>query len=180
MTLRVEPSAPIEFRRLNDLDAQAFRKLRLDALREFPEAFGMTYAEAHDTSWPEYLSQFQTEWIAGDSVIFGALQYGKLIGSLGLRRREREKQRHKGYIWIFFVEQHARGIGIGRHLLQAGTQYARRLPELTQIQLSVPMENQSARSLYGSFGFVPFGRERDALKVQDRFVDLELMALQLR
>lgn len=177
---RSEQSDSFEVRYLNESDAHAFQILRLDALREFPEAFGMTYAEERDSPWSEYLQRFHTEWISGDSVILGAFLSGRLVGALGLRRWMREKQRHKGYIWIFFLEPEARGNGFGRHLLNAGLQYARQLPGLAQIQLSVSAGSQSARTLYVSFGFEPFGCERHALKVQDRFIDLELMALNLR
>ncbi len=172
-----ERADSIEIRCLNESDAHSFQGLRLEALREFPEAFGMTYAEERDRPWLDYFRRFQTEWIADDNVILGAFRNGQLVGSLGLRRWEREKQRHKGYIWIFFVEPEVRGSGIGRRLLNDGLQYARQLPELMQVQLSVTAGSRSARSLYVSFGFEPFGLERKALKVQDTFIDLELMAL---
>lgn len=174
-----EQSDSIEIRYLDEQDAQSFRGLRLDALYEFPEAFGMTYAEERGRPWSEYLQRFQTEWISGDNIIFGAFLNGQLVGTLGLRRWERQKQRHKGYIWIFFVGAEARGNGIGRCLLNAGIQYARQLPELAQVQLSVTAGSPSARSLYVSFGFEPFGLERKALKMHDTFIDLDLMALHL-
>lgn len=174
-----EQADPVEIRFLTEADARSFRALRLTALREFPEAFGMTYAEERDDYWPEYLQRFQTEWISGDNVILGAFLGGQLVGALGLRRWKREKQRHKGYIWIFYVEPEVRGNGLGRRLLNAGLQYARQLPELAQVQLSVAAGSQSARSLYVSLGFEPFGLERKALKVHDTFIDLELMALHL-
>lgn len=174
-----EPSDSLEIRCLNDADAKVFRMLRLEALREFPESFGMTYAEERDTAWPDFFRRFQDEWSSGDNVIFGAFLNGRLVGSLGLRRWTRDKQRHKGYIWIFYVMSEARGKGMGRRLLIAVLQYAHQLPELTQIQLSVSPQNQPARSLYVSFGFESFGLERAALRLQDRFIDLELMTLQL-
>jgi len=174
---RPEQSSSAEIRHLNASDAEAFRVLRLNALREFPEAFGMGYAEERDRPWADYVQRFQSEWTADDNAMLGAFVNGRLVGSLGLRRWEREKQRHKGYIWIFFVVPQTRGHGIGRRLLDAGVQYARQLAELQQIQLSVTAGSRSARSLYVSFGFEPYGCERKALKVQDTFIDLELMAL---
>ena len=48
------------------------------------------------------------------------------------------------------------------------------------IQLSVISDNQPARRLYGSLGFVEYGLERDSLKQNGRYYDEILMALDLK
>lgn len=171
--------APVHIRFLNGDDAPAFRLLRLEALRELPEGFGASYAEVRDEPWAAFDHSFRSEWTSGDNVILGAFQGPRLVGAVGLRRWTREKQRHKGYIWILFVEPGTRGRGTGRRLLGAAIAYARDLEGLQQIQLSVSEDGQAARSLYVACGFEPFGCERNALRIHDRFVDLQLMALHL-
>ncbi|MDQ3541207.1 MAG: GNAT family N-acetyltransferase [Chloroflexota bacterium] len=178
--MRTEHSDSIEIRHLTESDAQAFQTLRLHALRELPEAFGLTYEEERKTSTSAFNQRFRAEWISGDNSILGAFSRGQLVGSIGLRRWSREKQRHKGYIWILYAEPSFRGYGIGRLLLDAILRYARTLAELEQIQLSVSADSRQAYSLYVSFGFEPFGYERHALKLPDKFVDVELMALHMR
>lgn len=174
---RLLQSGTAAIRLLDERDASAFRLLRLEALRELPDGFSPTYAEERDVPWTDYYRRFKEEWISGDNAIVGAFQGTRLVGAVGLRRWARVKQRHKAYIWILFVEPDARGSGTGRRLLNAVVAYARELEGLDQIQLSVSVESQSARSLYVSCGFESFGCERGALKVDDRSIDLELMAL---
>lgn len=172
-------SDAIEIRSLDASHAQSFRTLRQNALREFPETFSLTATEERDTPWPDYLQRFEAEWISGDSVILGAFHQGELVGALGLRRWERQKLRHKSYIWVFFVGPAARRMGIGKRLFNLALQYARALTDLEQIQLSVSGESPSVRAIYVAFGFEPFGREQHALRMHGRFVDLELMMLYL-
>ena len=57
---------------------------------------------------------------------------------------------------------------------------ALRHPSIEVIQLSVISDNQPARRLYGSLGFVEYGLERDSLKQNGRYYDEVLMALDLR
>lgn len=169
----------LDIRSLVAANAHEFQVLRIQALREYPEAFGATYMEERDSPWSSFIQRFEAEWIAGDNMILGAFQHGRLVGSLGFRRWNREKQRHKGYIWIFYVTSDARGQGIGTRLFRDVLEYTGALPGLEQLQLSVVAEGRTARSLYASFGFQSYGCERRALKLGHRYVDTELMALHL-
>lgn len=171
------PLDTLEIRALEASDAMAFQTLWLEALQEQPDKFGPNFVEERDRPWVHYVQRFRSEWIARDNVILGAFLAGRLVGAIAIRRWEREKQRHKGYIWIFFVDPTARGCGVGRQLLAAGIRYARQLPGLRQLQLSVATDNGPAQSLYRSFGFEPFGCEWQALKGPNGFIDLELLAL---
>lgn len=173
----VEQRGTKSIRFLEERDASAFRLLRLEALRELPEAFSPTYAEERDMPWEEHSRRFKEQWISGDNAIVGAFQGARLVGVVGLRRWTREKQRHKAYIWILYVELDARERGIGKQLLDAIIAYGRDLEGLNQVQLSVSAENHPVRSLYASSGFRPYGCEQGALKINDRCIDLELMAL---
>lgn len=169
----------VEIRSLEESDALAFRGLWLNALREQPHAFSLTYDEAVDQRLPDFYRRFRSEWIAGDSVILGAFEAHRLVGAVGLRRWTREKQQHKAYIWMCYVEPAFRRRGVGRRLLAAAIERAHRMAGLDQIQLSVSTESQEARALYRSCGFEPFGYEHQALKSGGEFVDLELMVLHI-
>lgn len=173
------PIHALDIRSLTAANAHQFHELRLQALCEFPEAFGATYMEARDSPWSSFIQRFEAEWIAGDNMIMGTFQEGRLVGSLGFRRWSREKQRHKGYIWLFYVTPNMRGQGIGTRLFRDALRYTGALPGLEQLQLSVAVEGRTARSLYAAFGFESYGCERRALKLGDRYVDTELMALHL-
>lgn len=169
----------LAIRSLVAANAREFQAHRLQALCEYPEAFGATYLEERDSPWSSFSQRFEAEWISGDNMILGAFAHSRLVGSFGFRRWSREKQRHKGYIWIFYVAPDFRGRGIGTSLFRTALRYTRTLPGLEQLQLSVAAEGRTARPLYASFGFESYGRERRALKLEDRYVDTELMVLHL-
>jgi len=67
--------------------------------------------------------------------------------------------------------------GIGRRLIEAIIDLARHRVEL--IQLTVVRDNEQARRLYASLGFLDYGLEKNALKQDGRYYDEVLMAKNL-
>ncbi len=76
-----------------------------------------------------------------------------------------------------YVRPGARTGGVGRRLIEAILEVARRHVEL--IQLTVVRDNVPARRLYASLGFIDYGTERNALKQNGRYYDEVLMAKDL-
>ena len=161
-----------KIRRLTSADAAAYREIRLAGLRDTPEAFGSTFARESTQPLAWFCDRL------GSSAIFGSFQSTTLVGVAGLRIREGEKEQHKGLLWGMYVRPDARRAGVGRQLVEAVIDHARAYVEV--IQLSVISDNQPARRLYGSLGFVEYGLERDSLKQNGRYYDEILMALDLR
>jgi len=73
------------------------------------------------------------------------------------------------------VDPAFRGRGIGRALLEALVARARALPDLASLHLWVTAGQDAARRLYSSCGFEVYGREPDALRVEERSYDQEYM-----
>jgi ribosomal protein S18 acetylase RimI-like enzyme len=164
-------AASIYIRQLAPADAEIYRDIRLDALTSNPEAFGATFEveNARPSSWfAERLSK---------SRVFGAFRDSELLGVAGFFIQEGLKQAHKGGLWGMYVRPHARQAGIGRRLAEAVIEVARKQVEL--IQLTVVSDNQEARRLYGSLGFVEYGVEKNGLKQNGRYYDEILMAKNL-
>jgi ribosomal protein S18 acetylase RimI-like enzyme len=109
--------------------------------------------------------------------VFGAFRSSELLGIAGFARRESEKEKHKGLLWGMYVRPDARNAGIGRQLIEAVIDYARQHVEV--IQLSVVKENERARGLYASLGFIEYGVEKNSLKQRGHYYDEILMALDL-
>ncbi len=168
----------MEIRLLTEADAATFWAVRLRALREHPEAFDWSFDELRDTPPVAVNSNFRSEWVVGGFML-GAFEGGRLVGTLGLRRSQPAKQRHKGTIRAVYVAPEARGRGIAASLLAEAIRRARELPELEVLKLSVGVTNDRARRLYAAFGFEEYGVERWVLKVGDRYVDEALMTLHL-
>jgi ribosomal protein S18 acetylase RimI-like enzyme len=167
-------ATPIAIRRLapdDPADVALYRDIRLEALRNSPEAFGSAF-EAENA---QPLSWFADR--LGTSTVFGAFLEAMLVGMAGFAIQQGPKRAHKGMLWGMYVRPAARQAGVGRRLVEAVCDLARRHVEL--IQLTVVRDNQRARALYASLGFVDYGLEIHALKQGGRYYDEALMAKNL-
>jgi len=169
-------TADIKIRQLTPGDAALYRSIRLEGLKESPEAFGSTF----DAEFTKPLAWFFDR--LSSSVVFGAIRDAKLLdakilGVAGFAVRDGEKEAHKGLLWGMYVRPDARGAGVARRLVEAVIAYAR--PHVELIQLSVVVGNEQARRLYARLGFVEYGIEKNSLKYDGRYYDEILMAMDL-
>jgi ribosomal protein S18 acetylase RimI-like enzyme len=72
-----------------------------------------------------------------------------------------------------FTLREFRGRGIGKALMSAATEAALNMEGIEQVNLSVASDNEPAKWLYRSYGFKPFGYERNAMKENGRYIDEE-------
>jgi ribosomal protein S18 acetylase RimI-like enzyme len=164
----------IEIRRLvqeKPTDAMLYRDIRLESLQTNPEAFGSTFAveNARPLSWfSDRLSS---------STVLGAFRAAELVGVASFGVQQGQKQAHKGMLWGMYIRPAARKAGVGRRLVEAICNLAQQQVEL--IQLTVVRDNESARRLYASAGFLEYGLEKNALKQDGRYYDEVLMAKDL-
>ena len=165
-------AACIKIRRLTSADAAAYRDIRLAGLRDSPEAFGSTFDRENTQPLTWFCDRLS------NSAVFGAFYSAALLGVAGLAIRQGKKERHKGLLWGMYVRSDARKVGVGRQLVEAVVEHARAHVEV--IQLSVVSDNEPARRLYASLGFVEYGLEKDSLKQNGHYYDEILMALDLR
>lgn len=149
-------------------EAALYRDIRLEALERDPSAFGSTFAErsAEPLAW--FADRLES------TAVFGAFDGPDLLGIAGFFARQGRKEAHKGTLVGMYVRLHARRAGIGRRLVQAVIDHARRHVEI--LQLSVVTDNEPARRLYARLGFVEYGVERNSLKQDGRYWDEVLMA----
>jgi len=152
-------------------DAAQWRRLRLEALETYPTAFASSYEEALNQDLAARIP------LEGPDALFGAFHNDLLSGSAGLYVQTLLKQRHKGQLWGVYVDPSLHRRGVGAALVRAVIAHAR--TRVAVLQLSVQLENATARALYRRLGFVPYGIERRALRYQGRDYDDELMALDL-
>jgi GNAT superfamily N-acetyltransferase len=162
-------------RRLEEFDIESLLTLRREALVVEPSAFSAS-SGADVGADPGFVREaMRHPAVQG---FFGAFD-GDLVGMVGVHRHEREKEAHKAGVWGMYVRPAHRGKGLGMALLSAAVEYARSLPGLTHLHLSVSETAVPALRLYERMGFVTWGTEPAALQVGGVFIATHHMVLRL-
>lgn len=165
-----------EVRILDDRDGEAVWHIRLEALQRDPHAFSESAAEHRARDVREVTARMRA---TPESFGLGAFVDQHLVGIVRIERSQREKNRHRASLHSVYVTAEYRRRGIARALLTEVLRLARTQPGLEQIELAVSREQQGAKRLYESLGFVCYGREEHALKIGQQYVDYDLMVLRL-
>ena len=168
-----------DLRILTEIDAQAFWNLRLEGLRQEPRSFGQSAEEHAAMPLEEFAARIGSSSASTDFVL-GAFAESQLVGVAGFYRFTNRKEAHRGHVWGVYVNAAHRGQGLGRKLMNELLRIARSQPTLELINLAVVSHNTPAKRLYESLGFQLYGRDVHSLKIDDEYVDEELMALHLR
>lgn len=171
-----EMEADAVIRPLRPADAEAWRALRLRALKEEPRAFTSSYEDALGGDAGYWARSIPEEGEA--SVLFGMMVGGALCGCAGLAVMSGSKIRHKGLMWGVYVAPEARGLGFGRALVAQVIEEAR--GKVAVLQAGVIAANAAARRIYLGLGFEVYGLERAALRVDGVDIDEELLWIDLR
>lgn len=156
-------------------DAVVVRELRLRALREHPDAFAASYEEERALGIEETVRRLAP---TSEQATLGAFLSAELVGIAAVTRPPRAKLRHRATIAAMYVAPEARGLSLGRNLLEEGLALARAWGA-SEVAVAVTTGNQTARNLYVSAGFIPYGVEPRMMYVDGRFYDVELMNLHL-
>ena len=155
---------PAALRRLVPADAPAYRDFRLAALARSPLAFTSSAEEERRKPLAAAAARIH-DAARPDDFVLGAFAGGTLVGTAGLSRGARAKDRHKGSVFGVAVAPAAAGRGLGQALMLRLVDEARTVPGLLQLVLTVS-DGNAAQGLYGRCGFELFGREPRALLVE--------------
>lgn len=161
-------------RKLTPTDAEAYVRLRGEALARAPLAFAASPADDRALS-----VAFLRDVLASPTqAIFGAFVPG-LVGVAGIYREPAQKTSHKAHLWGVYVREEHRGRRLGRALVEAALGFAWTLEGVSQVQLCVAEPATAARALYAGLGFRTWGLEPDALRVEDERIAEAHMVLVL-
>lgn len=155
-------------------DAEAYRRIRLDALRLYPEAFGAAYEDEAQLDLAEIAERLTTPGLTR----FGGFAQAELVGLVGLQIPAGAKERHKAHLFSMYVDASHRRGRLAQQLVEAVIAGAREAKAIL-LQLSVTVGNAPAQRLYRRMGFTVYGVERRAYLVDGCFYDSELMVLDL-
>lgn len=157
-------------------DTQAYRTIRLNALKNSPKSFGSSYEEELAFE----VNKFTNRITKPNSQTFGAFEESQLTGICNLSFQPRKKMHHRAEIFSMYVEPDFRGKGIGKALIEKAIKEASEKKTVRQIYLTVVSSNEAAKSLYQSLGFQTYGVDRQAMRYKGEFYDHELMVLFLK
>jgi RimJ/RimL family protein N-acetyltransferase len=144
-----------------------------------PDAFTSDAAAESVKPAQAYLPRLGLDRPQGGQFTLGAWDGRSLVGAVSCERDMRVKVRHIGHLIGMMVADHAAGRGIGMALLQACLAEARAAEGLELITLSVTAGNLAAEHLYLRAGFVRYGTQPRAVKLDGRYHDKHLMILSL-
>ncbi|MEH7179800.1 GNAT family N-acetyltransferase [Neobacillus vireti] len=168
----------MEIRQLTSLDAKKYWDLRLEALKQAPEAFLTSYEDAIKRENP--VTQVAGNFADEGNYTFGAFEGDKLIGVVTLLQEKAEKIRHRANIYAMYVTPKKQGIGVGKALLTEAINKAKSIEVIEKINLSVVATNEAAKKLYLSLDFKVYGLEEKAMKLNGVYLDDEHMVLHLK
>jgi RimJ/RimL family protein N-acetyltransferase len=102
---------------------------------------------------------------------------GSVVGRLSIARDQHPASRHVADLGLMVAQSHRRR-GVGRALLAAAVEWARR-QDVQKLELHVFPHNEAAIALYEQFGFAREGYRKRHYRRGDEFVDAILMAYEV-
>ncbi|MCC0023903.1 MAG: GNAT family N-acetyltransferase [Hyphomicrobiaceae bacterium] len=159
----------IHVRRLSADDAESYRALRIEALKDAPKAFRDVAAEAEVRPMV-----YWRELFGGTRTFFGAYDADKMVGQVNFMPETGQVVAHKGWLLGMYVSPLARGTGAGLALIETLLDYALTTP-CRQVHLGVGDFNAAAIRLYERAGFERYGTEPRGQIVDGQVIDEHLM-----
>ncbi len=131
-----------------------YKQIRLESLKENPEAFGSSYEKEVNYSeekWQERLND-------SDTILFVARDENKPVGMVGIHV-EVQNNKKVAHIWGMFVSTSCRGNGVGKLLMRELLNEVKRRNEVNVMELMVNNDQTAAVKLYESLGFEKVGEK---------------------
>lgn len=136
----------MQLRVISAEDWAAFRALRLRALADSPNAFGVTLAEATPNAEPIWRDR-----AGGPGPVILAFDGDQAVAMGGLHAPDGSDE---AFVWGMWVEPEWRGRGLGSRILQELVDCADRTDRTVVLHVT---EGNDARNLYEEHGFVSTG-----------------------
>ena len=164
--------SPLTIRHVQADEMDAFRRIRLEALRSDPSYFASSYKDWATLSVEEWRQRLQNP-------VFIAFRDSEPVGITGLLQQRASKMAHRATIIMVYVRKSQRGTGLAKKLLDMVADYARNIGVL-QLELTVSAENPAAIRFYLREGFSEVGRIPAGFLHDGREIDDVMMVRRLR
>lgn len=161
---------------LTQQHALDYLELRQTSEVEYPEYVGPS-AERELLAGPDNISSLLTLYSQEGTLIFGAFDDNKLIGTLAVSRKLSPKFKHRGFIWGMYVRKEYRQLHVGEKLIKHVKSWADNHDEVKVLWLQVTESNLPAISFYKKHDFELYGTEPLALFAQEHYHAVHYMQL---
>lgn len=159
---------------LDQSEWAAYKKLRLDALKAEPQAYGKSYEELAarpDTYWQQRLAEAQR----GERMLLFAKLDGAVVGVVAAASEDGEKIKHRVHVDEVYVIPEARGKGIARALMEALEKHCLDLGYVVVLSLNVSHVQTAARALYESLGYKKIGTIEKDIHIGDTYYSTDIL-----
>ncbi len=150
---------------------QQYKELRLEALKNEPQAMLTAYEKAKDYSDEEWQSRLEKS----SQNIYFAEKENSLAGMTGIKFGEMPKSEHVVTIWGVYVKPEYRGLGVAKKMLQTIMAELDANPKVVKVSLGVVASQIPAYNLYKSLGFREVGVQEKQIYVGGSYYDEILM-----
>ena len=165
-------TAPILIANATDADAASVVSMYRRVLEE--GRWFITYPDEFEGT-EERQAKIIREWNEEPNSRFMVARIsGKIVGAISVTGGNKDRTKHVGMIEVF-VERTARGLGVGRALMEAAIHWAEQNPILRKLSLHVFEDNRRAVRLYGDLGFHIEGRLKGEFQEMDGTLRDDLM-----
>ena len=161
-------------------DWRSYKNLRLRALQESPDAFGSTYAHESTRDDPAWKERVATVTSVSSAQAFLGIHKEVVHGLIWCKASDADHELVE--IFQMWVAPEARGLGIGRALLETAVAWAENRGAV-RVRLGVTIADSPAMQLYKTSGFEPVGPAeplRPDSILMSQTMELRLRADQLR
>jgi RimJ/RimL family protein N-acetyltransferase len=171
-TTLTTPRGVVTIRPAQAADAPAYRDLRLEGLRDHPEAFGSDYAVSQ--AQPMTYWEARLRALGPESAIYFAVCGQALIGTVGMYRGDSPKTCHSATLVGVYLQPAWRGLHLAEAMIASLLEWARG-QGITIVKLGVVSTNTAAIRLYSGCGFKIYGIEPQAIYANGIYYDELLM-----
>jgi RimJ/RimL family protein N-acetyltransferase len=161
----------ISIKRIGAAELDAFRRIRLEALRCEPSFYASNYDDWAALSLEEWQQRL-------NDPVFVAFLNDEPVGVTGLLRQRASKMAHRATIIMVYVRMSLRGTGLARNMLNIVADYARDIG-IIQLELAVSAENPAAIRFYEREGFIEVGRIPGGFLHEGKEIDDVMMVRRL-
>ncbi len=135
-----------------------YREIRLESLREEPQAFGSTYADMEERPDAFWQGRLSDAMLGEKSWLLFAQDGERLVGMIGAFCNETQET---AIIVSVYVSKAERGKGIGKVLMEGILSEIGKKEGICKAALGVNREQTAAVELYRRFGFVVTGEREE-------------------